>query len=115
MRTKFSNSIQTAYIYGALAVTLSSCVGVTYGEDSMSVATNQHDQAFQSVATYVRSEKGWPEDSYRIEFKSQTIDILVFWIIHHDDESVATTGGGKSFELQLDARNYELLRVLHFQ
>ena len=115
MRLQLPISNGASYIFGVFAITIASCIGTASRGEGMSIPANQYCQALCAVVTYVRSEKGWSENSYRIELKSQIPGTLVFWIIHLDDESAINPGGGKSFELYLDTQSYEILRVLHFQ
>ena len=115
MRTEFQIRTRVICVCIALAITISACAGTALRGDSMNTGEHKFDQALDAVVTYVRSEKGWSEDTYRIELRSETSDTLVFWVIHQDDESSAIPGIGKSIELHMNAYNYEFIRVLYCQ
>ena len=72
------------------------------------------------VEAYVGDKHKWPRDSYRVELKFRDGDTLTFWVIHKDDEtrwkgSNVAGGGGKSFELEVNAKSLRVVRELGFQ
>ena len=77
-----------------------------------------HVKALAAIDEYVRTTRGWPKNSYSIEFQRRDGDILDFWVIHSDDKvenPIAVGGGGKSFAVDLYSSSLRIIRELHFQ
>lgn len=68
-----------------------------------------------AVAAYVAKTRGWKSGDYRVEQRPNEGKLLVFWVLHRDDEKSMTPGGGKSFELRLDPATHEPIGEFHFQ
>jgi hypothetical protein len=91
----------------------------TQGESSVTMTANEA-KAVQVVEGYVGEARRWPRDSYRVELKRRDGDTLTFWVIHNDDETArngsnVAGGGGKSFEVDVNAKSLRVVRELGFQ
>jgi hypothetical protein len=69
------------------------------------------------IHDHVRQTRRWVQDAYRIEFQDREGDVLVFWVIHANDEKSppTRTGGGESFAVLLDPTVGRVTKELYFQ
>ena len=86
-------------------------------KQELTVATNANKDAaaVAAIDNYVKRTRQWPKDSYRIEFKRREKNVLVYWVIHTDDEKSIVPGGGKSFEIHIDSADQHVIAEYHFQ
>jgi hypothetical protein len=91
----------------------------TQGQSSVTMTADEA-KAVQVVEGYVGETHKWPRDSYRVELKFRDGDTLTFWVLHKDDETTrrgsnVAGGGGKSFEIDVNAKRLRVGRELGFQ
>ncbi len=72
------------------------------------------------VDLYIAKTRGWKKSDYRLIVYSRETNIIVYKVIHRDDESpklVDTwqSGGGKSLEIKIDLDSMTVIDVLGFQ
>lgn len=65
----------------------------------------------QAVFAYVRENRRWDKDSYRIERRPDDGPLQVYWVVYKDDEWAAPTAPMNSFELRLDPATHEVVGV----
>lgn len=70
---------------------------------------------YSLVETYITKTKGWSSNDYCIELNRQHDNVLVFWVIHKEDETNISPGGGKSVEVHVDQVKMEVINELGFQ
>ena len=104
----------------ALAVLLGVCSPALSSPKSATVAANVPDQrAFAAVRAYVDKSRGWASSEYSVELNSSKGRVLVFWIVHKEDNQgdnrLIIGGGGKSFAVDLDETTHRVIRERHFQ
>jgi hypothetical protein len=71
-----------------------------------------------AVTEYVAREQRWAREQYQIEPRRRTPDgaTIVVDVVHRDDSVPGPRGGGgKSFQLHLNATTFAVEKVLHFQ
>lgn len=83
----------------------------------ISVAQEPAEEAVlrQIVAKYISDNKNWRAEDYVVRRSRQDGDIVVFSVIHRDDETALVPGGGKSVELHVDVLTKKVARELGFQ
>jgi len=82
---------------------------------STSPGADAYAEFHSTIDEYVRQEYAWAKDAYRIEFQRRDGDVLVFWVIHSDDEKlVAYRTGGKSIEV-VESSEPRVTKKFHFQ
>jgi outer membrane biogenesis lipoprotein LolB len=72
-------------------------------------------QAKTVVDSYVRNSKQWQRNDFQIEFNRKEGAALVFWVLHSDDKTAKSPGGGKSIEVYVDPVKREVFKELAFQ
>jgi len=72
-------------------------------------------ELIELVEAYVSKTKGWPRDDYHIQFDRNEGEVIVFLVVHAEDESSMIPGGGKSVEVYVNSDKLEVIKELGFQ
>ena len=73
------------------------------------------EEACIVVKDHIKHTKSWLDEEYRIELYEETADVLIFSVIHMDDEKSIAPGGGKSVEIYIDPEQMKIVNELHYQ
>lgn len=68
----------------------------------------------KAIFAYVDRTRGWSHDLYRIEFREQERNTLVFWVIFKRDKPIPG-GAQNSFEVLVDRKTHKIENELHFE
>ena len=76
--------------------------------------------AFDVAHTHIAENYSWPQSDYHLRLRYEKDGVVALYVHHKEDElrnfqDVMRAGGGKSFELYLDAETHNVVRELHFQ
>ena len=71
----------------------------------------------EAVHQYLIRFKFWRPGDFRLEPRGLTKgeSHAVVWAVHREDETAVSPGGGKSVELHVDRKDYQVVRELRFQ
>jgi len=72
---------------------------------------------------HIAAEYAWPKPDYHLRIRYEKDGVVALYVHHKDDNDLGrrnsqgswAAGGGKSFELYLDAETHGVIRELHFQ
>jgi hypothetical protein len=103
-------------ILAVALVGLEDCSPTNSNAQSSEVHNNtEHEtRATKAVADYVRKTRGWPDDTYTLQYKGRERTALIFWVLYKTDKAIPG-GGGNSFEVLLNPETDEVERELRFQ
>jgi len=87
---------------------------VPSGSPTMRVGVSDR-KAAEVIEEYVSKSRSWSRDEYRIEEKGHEGSVVLYWIVHVDDERSPTPGGGKSFAVHYDPQRQEVAKEWAFQ
>ncbi len=78
-------------------------------------ADTSDPKAVEVVHDYVSKSRSWNRSDYRVEEKGREGNLIVYWIVHLDDERAPVPGGGKSLAVRYDSRKRQVVKELAFQ
>ena len=90
---------------------LSACTGSPAKPDQSDIP----DEIVRTAKTYISDNKNWPEADYHLRLVGRHWQYIIILVIHHDDLTAWTEGGGLSITLTIDANTLVVRRELGFQ
>jgi hypothetical protein len=109
-------------LVGATVISLAVCISIP----ALALMLRRHDApppagmedpADVVAREYITAKEGWPASAYTVE-NTHTWDgdgNLIVNVIHKDDLTGLTVGGGKSLVLHIDLEKRRVAEILHFQ
>ncbi len=76
--------------------------------------------AFDVAHAHVADNYDWPKSDYHLRVRYEEDGVVALYVHHKDDEQhnsqgTLRAGGGKSFELYLDAETHSVVKAVGFQ
>ena len=83
----------------------------------ISEKTSQEGRIQEVVNEYLSQKKHWRPNEYRLENKGLTDDgkLYVVWAVYLDDEIHPKPGSGRSVSLQVEPKEFRVVRELRWQ
>ncbi|MGF1628018.1 MAG: hypothetical protein ACFCUT_00970 [Kiloniellaceae bacterium] len=84
------------------------------------VVSDDKAWAYDVVHSHIAENYAWAKSDYRLRIRYEKDGVVALYVHHMDDERRSSqgtiwAGGGKSFELYLDAATHSVVKELHFQ
>jgi hypothetical protein len=75
---------------------------------------------YEVAHAHIAENYAWPQSDYHLRIRYEKDGVVALYVHHRDDErrnsqGTMWAGGGKSFELYLDAATRSVVQELHFQ
>lgn len=84
-------------------------------QTSITLTPEERVRIESAVAAYVTAHKRWEKEDFRIDYKGIRNDQAVVWAVYLEDELHPRPGAGKSIELHVNVKTFDVEKELSFQ